>query len=175
MPSKHFRAAALIVTFLIVLFMAAFSAMAQAQRPQLTAEWIFGKEGSSVAEVPEFKWLADNSAMIYDTRQAESQRTFERLDPVTRERHPVLDMAKAVASLASLDSSSEIKQALPWPDSFDANGRQALYLFHGDIFLLDLSSSSFARVTNTAAEEKDAQLKLAVSGWIRRGGRGRSH
>ena len=145
MSSKHFRAAALFLTSLLVLLFAAFSAMAQAQRPSLTAEWIFGKEGSSVAEVPEFKWLADNSAMLCDTRQPEAQRTFERLDPLTRERHPALDMANAVASLTSLDPSSEIKQALPWPDSFDAYGRQALYIFHGDIFLLELSSSSFTR------------------------------
>ncbi|MFI5097550.1 MAG: S9 family peptidase, partial [Candidatus Acidiferrales bacterium] len=158
MSSKRFRAAALFLTSLLVLLSAVISAVAQAQRPSLTAEWIFGKEGSSVAEVPEFKWLADNSAILYDTRQPEAQRTFERLDPLTRERHPALDMAKAVASLTSLDTSSEIKQALPWPDSFDANGRQALYIFHGDIFLLELSSSFFTRVTNTPAEEKDAQF-----------------
>jgi dipeptidyl-peptidase-4 len=158
MSSKRFRAATLFLTSLLVLFFAAFSAMAQVQRPPLTAEWIFGKEGSSVAEVPEFKWLADNSAILCDTRQPEAQRTFERLDPITRERHPDLDMPKAVASLTSLDPSSEIKQALPWPDSFDANGRQALYIFHGDIFLLDFPSSSFTRVTNTPAEEKDAEF-----------------
>lgn len=158
MSSKHFRAATLFLASLLVFFFAAFSARAQMQRPSLTVEWIFGKEGSSVAEVPEFKWLADNSAIFYDSRRPEAQRTFERLDPITRERHPALDMLKAVASLTSLDPSSEIKQALPWPDSFDANGRQALYIFHGDIFLLDLSASSFTRVTNTPAEEKDAQF-----------------
>ncbi len=158
MSSKHFRAATLFLASLFVFFFAAFSARAQVQRPPLTAEWIFGKEGSSVAEVPEFKWLADNSAIFYDSRRPEAQRTFERLDPITRERHPALDMLKAVASLTSLDPSSEIKQALPWPDLFDANGRQALYIFHGDIFLLDLSASSFTRVTNTPAEEKDAQF-----------------
>jgi len=158
MSSKHFRAATLFLASLLVFFFAVCSAMAQVQRPSLTVEWIFGKEGSSVAEVPSFKWLADNSAILYDTRQPEAQRTFERLDPITHERRPVLDMSKAVASLTSLDSSTEIKQALPWPDSFDANGRQALYIFHGDIFLLDLSASSFTRVTNTPAEEKDAQF-----------------
>ena len=158
MSSKHFRAAILFLTSLVVLFFAAFSALAQAQRPPLTAEWIFGKEGSSVAEVPEFKWLADNSAILYDTRQPEAQRTFERFDPITRERHPALDMAKAVVSLKSLDPSTEIKEALPWPDAFDGNGRQALYIFLGDIFLLDLSTSSFTRVTNTPAEEKDVQF-----------------
>jgi len=94
MSSKHFRAATLFLTTLLVLFFAAFTAMAQAQRPPLTAEWIFGKEGASVAEVPEFKWLADNSAIFYDTRQPEAQRTFERLDPLTRERHPALDMRR---------------------------------------------------------------------------------
>ncbi len=95
MSSKHFRAATLFLTSLLVLFFAAFSARAQVQRPSLTVEWIFGKEGSSVAEVPEFKWLADNSAIFYDSRRPEAQRTFERLDPITRERHPALDMAQS--------------------------------------------------------------------------------
>ena len=136
----------------------AFPASAQQQKPSLTFEWIFGLEGSAVAELPEFQWLADNSAILYDTRQPEAQRTFERFDPATRERHRALDMPKAVASLISIDPSSQIKQALPWPDSFDSQGHQALYIFHGDIFLLDLASSSFTRVTSTPAEEKDAQF-----------------
>jgi dipeptidyl-peptidase-4 len=158
MPSMRLRAVTLFLTSLVVVFFVAFSAVAQVQRPPLTEEWIFGKEGSSVAEVPDFRWLADNSAILYDIRQPEAQRTLERLDPLTRERHPALDMPKAIASLKSLDPSSEVTQALAWPDAFDSKGHQAVYIFHGDIFLLDLSSSSFTRVTNTPAEEKDAQF-----------------
>src|ERR1700739_3789335 len=158
MSSKHLRAVTLILASLFVLSLAASSASAQSQRPQLTVEWIFGPESAKLSELPETEWLADNSALLYDTRQYETARHFEKLDPVTHEGHPALDMAKAVASLKALDSSAEIKHALPWPDSFDSIGHQALYIFHGDIFLLDLAAASFTRVTNTPTTEKSAQF-----------------
>jgi dipeptidyl-peptidase-4 len=158
MSSKHLRAVALAFALLVALLSAVSSALAQVQRPSLTVEWIFGEQGSSLAEIPHVQWLADNTAILYDIGQPEGKRTLERFNPASRERRPALDMAKAIASLKSLDSSAEIKSALPWPDAFDANGHQALYIFRGDIFLLDLATSSFARVTKTPAEEKDAQF-----------------
>lgn len=158
MSPKHLRAVTLFLPSLFVFSLVLSSAAAQPQRPPLTVDWIFGPESAKLAELPEVQWLTDNTAVLYDTRQLETERTFERLDPVTHERHPALDMAKAVASLKALDSSTEIKHALPWPDSFDSDGHQALYIFHGDIFLLDLTSSSFIRATNTPTAEKDAQF-----------------
>src|SRR5277367_6571758 len=139
MPCKCLRALALVVASIVVVLFTSSICSAQAQRPQLSVEWIFSEQGASLAELPDFQWLADNTAILYDDRQPEGQRTFERFDPATRERHPAVDMAKAVASLKSLDSSADVKSALAWPEAFDPNGRQALYMFHGDIFLLDLS------------------------------------
>jgi dipeptidyl-peptidase-4 len=157
--SRRYCRALVLVLFLVVTFLFAGSLLrAQLQRPALTMDWIFGEQASNLADVPDYHWLADNTAILYDTRQPEAQRTFEKFDPVSRERHPALDMAKAVASLKSLDASTEVKSVLPWPDSFDTSGHQALYLFHGDIFLLDLATSSFTRVTDTPVEEKDAQF-----------------
>jgi dipeptidyl-peptidase-4 len=158
MSSKRLRVLAFVATSIIVSLFTSSISSAQAQRPQLSVEWIFSEQGASLAEVADFQWLADNTAMLYDTRQPEAQRTFEKFDPATRERHPAVDMAKAVTSLKSLDSSADVKSALAWPEAFDPNGRQALYIFHGDIFLLDLSSSSFTRVTETPSEEKDVQF-----------------
>jgi dipeptidyl-peptidase 4 len=158
MSVRHSRALVLVLFSVVASFVTGSLLCAQTQRPVLTMEWIFGEQASSLAEVPEYHWLADNTAILYDTRQPEAQRTFEKVDPAARERHPALDMAKAVASLKFVDQSAEIKSVLPWPDSFDTNGHQAIYLFHGDIFLLDLSTSSFARVTDTPVEEKDAQF-----------------
>jgi dipeptidyl-peptidase 4 len=130
----------------------------QTTHPILTTEWIFSGDGERLAELPQFAWLADSSAIVFDLRQPEAQRTYERLDPATRERHPILDMRKAVASLKSADSSSEIQQCLPWPEAFDSSGREAVFVFHGDIFLLDLPASTFFRVTNTPEEEKDVEF-----------------
>jgi dipeptidyl-peptidase-4 len=67
-------------------------------------------------------------------------------------------MHKAVASLVAVDTSAEVHQALPWPEAFDSTGHQAVFLLRGDIFLLDLASSTFFRVTNTPLEEKDVEF-----------------
>jgi dipeptidyl-peptidase-4 len=155
---KHFRPAVLSLA-LPFLFLASLApALAQTAPARLTTEWIFSVEAERVAEVPQFTWLADNSAIVYDVRQPEAQRTYERLDPPKGERHPIVDAHKAIASLVAVDGSAEVPQALPWPESFDATGHQAVFLFHGDIFLLDLPTSSFLRVTNTPAEEKDVEF-----------------
>jgi dipeptidyl-peptidase-4 len=148
-----------LVLVLAALFVNLISPGAWAQsRPTLSAEWIFSEQGHSVAATPQFQWLVDNTALLYDIRQPESIRTFERYDPATQKRQPILEMSKAVASLQSLDSSAKVTQSLPWPDGFDKAGRRAVYIFHGDIFLLDLPSSTFTRITNTPVEEKNPEI-----------------
>src|SRR5215469_5267178 len=119
--------------FVLVLLSATLT---RAQTPaRVTPEWLYN-EGLHVAEVPPTLWLPNNTAILYDTRQPESQRIFERLDPASGKRTPILDMSAAVASLHSLAPDTQIKTALPWPSSFDSAGRQALYEINGDLFLL---------------------------------------
>ena len=128
-----------------------------AQTPTLTTEWIAG-QGNKIDDVPSFVWLPDGSAIVYDARPPESQQTFERLDPVTARRRPVLDMKQAVASLKSIEPDSGVRDALPWPIAFNKAGKQAIYVFAGDIFLLDMDSSSFSRITKTPEDEKDPEF-----------------
>jgi dipeptidyl-peptidase 4 len=108
--------------------------------------------------VPSFVWLLDGTAILYDARLPESSQTFERLDPVSAIRRPVLDMKQAVASLKSIEPDSGVRDALPWPLAFNTTGKQAIYVFAGDIFLLDLDSSTFTRITKTAEDEKDPEF-----------------
>ncbi len=139
-----------------ILFLALFPVTlshAQSTAPRVTPEWLY-TEGIHVADLPQTLWLADNTAILFDTRQPESQRTFERLDPSTGQRTPVLNMSAALASLHSLAPDLQIKSALPWPASFDSAGQQALYEFNGDLFLLNLPSSTFTRVTQTPPRKR---------------------
>jgi hypothetical protein len=126
---------------LAVLFLAALYPL-RAETPSLTTEWIAGP-GSRVADIPPYIWLNDGTAIIDDS-------TFERLDPVTAKRHPILDMSRAVASLKSIDPGIDVHGKLPWPIAFNPAGKQALYLFNGDIFLLDLESAAFSRLIQTS-------------------------
>ncbi len=128
-----------------------------AQTPALTTEWVAGS-GSKVDEVPSFVWLENGTAIVDDVRLPPSQQTFESLDPATGKRRPLLDMKRAVDSLKAIEPGATIHDALPWPITFDGAGTQALYIFDGDIFRLDLNSSTFSRITRTTAEEKNPQF-----------------
>jgi len=129
-----------------------------AQREPLTAEWVYGGPGRHVADVPEYLWLGDGTAMLYDTRIPEDQRTLEKFDPTSGQRHPAFNRAATLASLTAVAKDIDGKEALTWPAAVDAAGNQAVYEFNGDIFLLDLRSSRFTRVTDTPEEEKDTQF-----------------
>jgi dipeptidyl-peptidase 4 len=129
----------------------------EAQKPVLTTDWI-AADGVHISDVPSVLWLEDGSAILDDERLSAEQRTFEKLDPSTGKRHAILDMKQAMASLKSIGADPGVKGALPWPEAFNRSGSQALYLFRGDVFLLDFPSSTFSRVTNTESEEKDVQF-----------------
>src|SRR5262245_10238778 len=123
-------------------------------RTSLTVEWVFSDEGRRIASLPSHVWLSDGKLMLYDARRPLAQRAFEILAPATGARRTALDAAAAHASLNALRPNSESKQALSWPDEFDPAGRRAIYVFNGDLFLLDLGTARFSRLTRTDAEER---------------------
>lgn len=106
--------------------------------------------------VPDHVWAADGTLLLYDKRLPKSDRGILRYRPDTGERAPACDTARALASLAKLrPADQKAPDALSWPEEFDPAGRRALYLFDDDIFLLDLSQSTFSRLTRTPGEEKN--------------------
>jgi dipeptidyl-peptidase 4 len=123
-------------------------------KASLTVEWVFSDEGRRIASLPSHLWLSDGKLMLYDGRRPPAQRAFEILDPATGARRTALDVAAAVTSLNALLTKSEAKQALAWPDEFDPAGRRALYVFNGDLFLLDIATARFSRLTRTDVEER---------------------
>ena len=129
-------------------------AAAAAQQQPLTLQWIYSPAGQAVARVPSHVWLPDNTAMVYDTRRPAAQRSFERLDPANGTRTTVLDVPKAVASLKTLGPNLLERETLEWPKSFSRDGQKAIYVLKDDIFVLDLPTATFTRLTNTPEGEK---------------------
>ena len=122
----------------------------------LTLEWIFGAEGRAVASVPATAWLDDGSLVILDNRRVARERTFEKLNPATGRREPLVDAARALADLKSVAAVET--DVLPWPIAFDGAGRRALYIFKGDVFTLELTSAHWQRLTSTPAAETSASF-----------------
>ena len=153
MQIKRFISAIVI----LLLFPALYSALAQ-DKTAITAEWIFSDEGLAADDVPRFTWLANSTAILYDLRQPAAERSFELFDPGNGRRTPLLDMAAALSSLQAIPGAPDSLESLDWPDSFDNAGKQAVYLFGKDIYLLNLASAQFRRLTETDAAEKSVRF-----------------
>src|SRR5215203_3763920 len=142
----------------IVLYLCcATIAFGQTERQRLTLEWIFGPEGRSVASLPSTSWLDDGTLIMLDGRRPAKERTFERLDPATGSRRSVINPEVALTIMNSTSFGLDVK-SLPWPIAFDGAGERALYIFKGDIFVLELAANRFYRLTSTAAEETSASF-----------------
>ena len=142
---------------LFVLLCCVAIAPAQTGNRQLTLEWIYGPEGRTVASIPATAWLDDGSLVIKDNRKPTRERTIEKLNPANGQRQSAVDSVRALANLKSAVEGMSPEE-LPWPHAFDGSGRQALYTFKGDVFVLEFASAQFRRLSSTAAEETSASF-----------------
>lgn len=127
-----------------------------AGRPLLTIPWIEGDTPSEVARLPHTHWMTDGRLLVLDTRKPPAERTFEVLDPATLVRSPACDATASLESLKQFGVTTP--ETLPWPLAIDPAGSRGVYLFNGDVFLLDLATSRFRRLTHTSEPEKAVQI-----------------
>ena len=142
------------LTILVLLLCCVANTLGQTSKRELTPEWVFGREGRAVASVPATAWLDDGTLVIQDNRRPPAEQTFEKLNPATGQRQPIVDAARALADLRRTINMD----ALPWPLAFDGAGLQALYIFNGDVFVLEFDKAHFRRLTTTPAEETSASF-----------------
>jgi dipeptidyl-peptidase-4 len=119
-----------------------------------TLEWIYSEAGRAVGQVPAHAWLADGSLLLYDASRLANSRTLEIVDPETGARRPAFDMARAVASLATV-APGVAQRTLGWPDAIDPSGARLFYLLDQDVFALDVAASRVTRLTRSDAEERN--------------------
>ncbi|HKC63267.1 MAG TPA: DPP IV N-terminal domain-containing protein, partial [Pyrinomonadaceae bacterium] len=143
-----------LMSFTVVILALVAALPTFSQQKAISVDWIYSRDASESSALPSYLWLKDGTAILYDVRQPAAKRTFERFDPQTGQRKPLLDMQQAMTSLRAL-FKGEMPETLTWPVAFSGSGNLAVYLFGGDVYLLDMEKSSFRRATETPAEEKD--------------------
>ena len=143
---------------LIIFIGCVFSAvLPQKNNKDLTVEWIHSEEAKSISKVSQHVWLKNNTAILYDNRIPIAERDFKVLDPEKPDvLTSLLDNKKAVGNLNQILGDS--LTGLDWPVSFDSNGQKAIYIFNGDIFILETKTSSFRQITNSIQEEKSVRF-----------------
>ncbi len=125
---------------------------------EITVPWIFSSRSYEISSLPNFSWLNDGTALIMDVRKPAAERTFERLNPISGKRTPILDITKAAAALKRIAGKTFSSTKLFRPAGFDRSGRQAVYSYRGDLFLLETASSRAVRITNTPEAENAVQF-----------------
>jgi dipeptidyl-peptidase-4 len=132
-------------------------APAQENPGPLTVEWVCGSGPAEVAATPQFKWLDDGRAVLYDTRKPAAERTLEVMTPPHPERVPLVELQKTLSEFRAL-LGDRAPRTLPFPSAIDGKGKRALYLITGDVFLLDIASSSVARIDLPRGKQSCAAL-----------------
>jgi dipeptidyl-peptidase-4 len=125
---------------------------------EITIDWIFSDEAEVLTRPTHAVWTSDGTVLLLDERKVGAERTFERVDPLSRSRSAALDAGAALSSLRSERAGKGAPDSLGWPESLDRAGRLAAYVFDGDVFLLRFADSTFERLTRTETEESVPRL-----------------
>jgi dipeptidyl-peptidase-4 len=132
---------------------------AQTQVPlHPTIEWMCSPEAAEIATTPTVHWLADGRAVLFDTLRPPADRTLEILDPASGKRAPLTDPATVLGNMKTALGENTAPRSLPGPMEIDANGATALFLFDGDVVLLDIPSRAVLRITHTPEHESCAHF-----------------
>lgn len=120
---------------------------------KLTVQSIFDRQLLSKLGTLHYSWLNNGKALLLDTRIAPEKRTLELLDPSTGKRSPAADGVKLFANLKEV-SGQEMPPIIAWPNAVDLNGKSAVYVLGGDLFLVDFVSAAVKRLTQTPSSEE---------------------
>ncbi|MCF8239791.1 MAG: S9 family peptidase [Melioribacteraceae bacterium] len=123
----------------------------------ITLDWIFSGASSQISTTASYQWLSDGNLVILNYRKPASEREIEIYNPRTNETKPMFDKDQALESINSYLGEDKMF-SLRWPDQISSDGKWALYLINGDIFLLSSDYNECIRVTETEAEEKSVNL-----------------
>ncbi len=147
----------IILIQLLVFFAFSLTQLNAQEKKELTVEWIYSKERRQVTDMPDYFWLEDGTAILYDSQKPQKERTLEKFYPETGKRETIVDTDAALDGL-NLELGGDTISYLKFPKELTKDGKYVLYQFDRDLFLLEIKKSKFIRVTETKEKEKAARF-----------------
>ncbi len=126
-------------------------------KQNISVEWIYSNEPSAITSLPICTWISNEEVVIYNPRIPAEKRSFELFNVKSNKSKILFDMQKTIQNLKTFLADSTPK-VLNMPESFEPKGKACVYVFNGDIFLLDFESSQFVQITKTDEEEKNVNF-----------------
>ena len=147
---------ATLTIFLLILF---YSCSENDKEHKITMEWLYSDEGKATGAIYKTEWMNDNSLYLMDMREPKEKRTILKLNPNSpNQLTPIFDNKKLTKNLMSIINRDDTTMFVDWPKSFSSTSKYGLYIYEDDIFILDINSENFLRITNTPVEEKSARF-----------------
>ncbi len=137
---------------LLLVLSATMFAQEKEKLPPLTMDALRDPAVMAAFRVPSVQWLSDNTALL-----TEAEGMF-RYDPATGSKTPFMDTEKAKAGFAAVAGGENAPPLPRSPYELTEDGEKGLYVVNGDIYVLDVDSYEFVRVTATEAAEENAHL-----------------
>ena len=131
---------------------------AEPAAPPLTIDEVLSPVHRTAFRLPSYYWLPGDQILLFDSGKPGAERGLERYDPATGARTPLLaDPAAALKGLNELLTAGggTAEEHLGEPLEMDAAAKRALYLIADDVFLQDLATGAFRRITRTPAAEAE--------------------
>jgi len=141
----------LILPVLFLLFCVNLNAQ---EKQKISIEWIYNGGPTTITGLPNYVWLDNGMAVLYDSRKPQGERNFESFNPVTCETKILFDLKKALEDLKTF-LGDKTPKILSMPECFDKNGNTGAYIFDNDIYVLNVQEGKFLKITDTKEEEKN--------------------
>jgi dipeptidyl-peptidase-4 len=147
---------------LLLVMLIVCTSFARAQEKLLTIDEIYGDQKTRVAfsgkPTAGVRWMVDGTSYFQTQPGADGQIGFYRIDAKTGGSTLFYDATKLEAALVAAGLKAEDAEELAGQTAFEFNQAQTATLLNSnnDLYFYDFASGAAKRLTNNAAEEKEA-------------------
>lgn len=149
---------------LLLVMLVVFSAFARAQEKLLTIDEIYGDAKTRVAfsgkPTAGVRWLIDGASFSQMQTGADGRTGFYRVDAKSGKATLFYDVAKLETALTAAGLKADDAKKLAGQTNFEFNRSQtaALLSANDDLYFYDFATGAAKRLTNSAAEETEADF-----------------